>query len=85
MAELSKAKLKKLYKGIELDFEKRWEKDLDHHPKAMELMDHLMALDFHCNNDSFCWKRGGDGDNGEELLYALDCYFERLDKEASDG
>jgi hypothetical protein len=26
------------------------------------------------------WKTGGDGDNGEELMYHLDAFFEMLDK-----
>jgi hypothetical protein len=36
-------------------------------------------LDYYFCDDALGWKFGGDGDNGEDLLYALDCYFERLD------
>ena len=30
---------------------------------------------------SFYWKQGGDGDNGEALMYELDAFFELLDIE----
>ena len=81
---LSKKKLLKLYEGVTIDFGKRWEEGWDHHPKSVALFEHLRALDFHCNGDFFDWKVGGDGDNGEELMYALDVYFDRLDKVTND-
>jgi len=31
-------------------------------------------------DDHFCWKSGGDGDNGEQLMYQLDVLFERQDR-----
>ena len=43
-------------------------------------MEHIVALDFELNNDYFCWKTGGDGDNGEILMYLLDIFFEMKDK-----
>ena len=67
--------------GINLDPNSRWERGAEHHPKASELMDHIMALDFEFNDDFFCWKRGGDGDNGEFLLYLLDMFFELQDEQ----
>jgi len=55
------------------DIGKRWELGLDHHPKSEEvrkLMSKLgSGMDF-----------GGDGDDGEELLYYLDIYFELEDE-----
>lgn len=68
-------------KNINLDSNHRWENGIEHHPKSEELMDHLMALDFEVHSDFFCFKRGGDGDNGEELMYLLDMFFELKDKE----
>jgi hypothetical protein len=36
-------------------------------------------LDFIFLDDYFCFKSGGDGDNGEQLMYLLDIYFDELD------
>jgi len=59
--------------------DKRWEEGTEHHPKALELMEFLMDYDYKEMGDSLGWKIGGDGDNGENLLYALSVYFEYLD------
>ena len=59
----------------------RWSKGIRHHPKSIELMTHLAALDFELYGDYFGWKMGGDGDNGETLMYQMDAYFELKDKE----
>ena len=58
----------------------RWEKGLPHDPRSEELARTLAAIDFEAFDDSFCWKFGGDGDNGETLMYQLDIYFELRDK-----
>ena len=60
---------------------KRWEEGIDHHPKSIELMKFLKEHDFHDNDDSFEWKVGGDGDNGENLMFEMDVYFEQKDKD----
>lgn len=66
----------------EADINKRWENGTPHHPKSVELFNSLADIDFkHCS-DSFCWKSGGDGDNGETLMYAMDIHFERQDEAA---
>ena len=65
--------------GIELDINKRWEKGIDHHPKSLELMEAVSDIDFILCEDYFCWKTGGDGDNGESLMYEMDIYFEYQD------
>lgn len=64
---------------VERDINKRWEQGIDHHPKSEELMKALMKIDIELCNDYFCWKKGGDGDNGETLMYEMDIYFECLD------
>ena len=64
---------------VEIDVNKRWEEDIEHHPKSIELMDKLKEIDFKYGDDHFCWKTGGDGDNGEILMYEMDIYFERKD------
>lgn len=57
----------------------RWEEDIDHHPKSLELMTFMEKHDFNDYGDYFCWKTGGDGDNGETLMYEMDAYFEQKD------
>lgn len=69
------------YRDSELE-RNRWDEGAEHHPKAVELMKHIMALDFELYGDSFHFKEGGDGDNGETLLYMLSTYFEMLDYRA---
>ena len=59
----------------------RWEEGIEHHPMSVRLMDFLAEHDFCDYNDYFCWKTGGDGDNGESLMYEMDAFFEMLDKE----
>ncbi len=62
---------------IETDINKRWEEGTPHHPKSEELVHAITELDFEYGGDYFCFKVGGDGDNGEHLMYLLDIYFER--------
>ena len=57
----------------------RWGEGMDHHPKSQELMEFIAFHDFIDNEDGFCWKIGGDGDNGESLMYEMDAYFEQRD------
>ena len=66
---------------IDPKFDKRWEEGMDHHPKSIVLMEHIKEVDFHQGGDSFCWKTGGDGDNGETLMYEMDSFFEGQDEE----
>jgi len=65
-------------KGV-ISNNKRWEDGIDHHPESERLMEFIAEYDFHQNDDYFCWKKGGDGDNGEELMYLMDAYFEYRD------
>jgi len=61
---------------VEEDLGKRWEQGMDHHKKSKELYKEIAALDF-VNGDIFCFKSGGDGDNGEWLMSLMDVYFEK--------
>lgn len=63
-------------KKVEYNLTKRWEKGTPHHPKSEALYKRIEDLDFKHNSDYFCWKSGGDGDNGEQLMYLLDIIFE---------
>jgi hypothetical protein len=66
--------------GINLNINRRWEEGACHHPKSTELMAHISTLDWMVGNDRFCFKTGGDGDNGEHLMFILDIYFDHLEK-----
>lgn len=61
---------------VEKDINKRWEQGIEHHPNTVELFEALRKIDYEYGSDMFDWKCGGDGDNGEELMYHLDIYFE---------
>ena len=70
---------------VEYDINKRWEEGEDHHPDSKALFKRIADIDFkHCS-DSFCWKSGGDGDNGEALMYILDIIFDEDDEEFYEG
>jgi len=58
----------------------RWENGTPHHPMSIRLMKFLSDHDFKDYNDHFCWKMGGDGDNGETLMFQMDPFFEMLDR-----
>lgn len=66
--------------GINVDLNDRWTKGTEHHPNSSELMNHLEALDVMYGGDFFFFKTGGDGDNGEHLMFLMDLFFELKDK-----
>lgn len=74
-----KARCKKF--GIITDVNYRWEKGISHHPKSETMMKLIMEADMEFADDYFCWKVGGDGDNGESMMYLLDIIYELEDKE----
>lgn len=59
----------------------RWEAGTPHDPRSEEIYRGIAEIDFNLNNDSFCWKSGGDGDNGESLMYLMDEHFQRQDEQ----
>ena len=67
--------------GVEYDIGKRWNDGIDHHPRSIALFERLMEIDFNLCDDYFCWNKGGDGDNGETLMYELDILFDEDDAE----
>ena len=64
---------------VERDINKRWEQGIEHHDKSIEIVKALADIDIAYCDMYFDWKTGGDGDNGETLMYLLDIYFESLD------
>lgn len=61
--------------GIEIDCNVRWENGTAHHPKSEELMRFLAKFDFDEVDDYFGWNVGGDGDNGETMMYEMDVFL----------
>jgi hypothetical protein len=62
-----------------IDVNTRWEQGIAHDPRSKEMVRWIAAYDFEFCDDYFCWKVGGDGDNGETLMYELDEYFAAKD------
>jgi hypothetical protein len=58
----------------------RWEEGVPHDPRSIKIANGIAEIDFNECSDSFGFKFGGDGDNGETLMYLLDVYFEREDQ-----
>jgi len=58
----------------------RWTEGTPHHPRSERLMEFLQEHDAEDYDMAFDWKTGGDGDNGETLMYQMDAFFEMLDK-----
>jgi hypothetical protein len=69
--------------NIETDITKRWENGIEHHPKSVQLAKEIATIDWLYGNDSLCFKFGGDGDNGEHLIYLLDILFDFQDKQTN--
>lgn len=67
-------------KSYEDNIGDRWSKGVPHHPKSYQLMKYLESIDFNLYGDYFGWKVGGDGDNGETLMYQMDAFFEAQDR-----
>jgi hypothetical protein len=61
---------------VEKNITTRWERGIPHHPRSTHIVRQLAAIDFAYGGDFFCFKIGGDGDNGEHLMYLLDILFE---------
>ena len=63
---------------VETDINKRWEQGVEHHPQSISMYNTIAALDFKYAGDSFSFSSGGDGDNGETLMYLLDIHYETI-------
>jgi len=67
--------------AITIPVDERWEKNIPHDSRSEEIYKWLEEYDFKHGSDFFCWKSGGDGDNGEWLMFELDEFFAAKDKE----
>jgi hypothetical protein len=57
----------------------RWEDGISHHPMSERLVSFMAHHDFNDYDDSMEISVGGDGDNGEHMMYLMDTFFEMLD------
>ena len=69
--------------NVEYDINQRWASGTPHHPKSEEIMRRIDQLDWALLNGYFDFKTGGDGDNGEQLMYLLDIFFEEQEEDAN--
>lgn len=59
--------------------EDRWEQGVDHDERTYSIYRFLQEYDHKFNDSELDLKSGGDGDNGETLMYLLDEYFAAVD------
>ena len=71
--------------GIVWDCGVRWEQGIDHHPEAKKIFEMIAEGDFYFTDDYFCWRSGGDGDNGEALMFGLSVILELRDAENDEA
>jgi hypothetical protein len=57
----------------------RWEQGIDHDERSVEIFEFMAKYDSKFGGDSMELSSGGDGDNGESLMYLLDEYFAAKD------
>lgn len=63
----------------------RWDEGVEHHPMSEKLVSFMADHDYNDYDDAMCIKTGGDGDNGEHMMYLMDAFFEMLDKDNIDA
>lgn len=76
---------RKYTKIKELTISQRWEQGLEHDSRSTAIYTNIAEIDFFENGNAFNFKAGGDGDNGETLMYLLDVHFEREDMKALEA
>lgn len=66
--------------GIEADIGVRWEEGMDHHPDSIAAIEAMALVDWKLCGLALDISTGGDGDNGETMMYMLDIFYEARDK-----
>ena len=59
--------------------DERYEQGIDHDPRSIAIYRHVKKLDDEECEGSLRLTSGGDGDNGEHIMYLMDDYFWELD------
>ena len=62
----------------------RWGNGVNHHPMSRRIMEFISEHDMEDYSGHFDWKYGGDGDNGEQLMFEMDAFFEMIDLEKNN-
>ena len=62
------------------DIATRWSEGIEHHPESIKLMKEMQEVDL-ANDLAFDLKTGGDGDNGELLMFIMDIVFEQRENQ----
>ena len=62
------------YENPDPTFQQRWENGKPHHPMSISLMKHMIEVDS-SNGSPLDLKMGGDGDNGETIMYLMDSFW----------
>lgn len=65
------------------EVERRWEQGIDHDPRSVALYHRIAEIDKEMGGDFFWFRHGGDGDNGEHLMFLLDIHFEQEDRKGA--
>jgi hypothetical protein len=55
-----------------MDIGERWEKGIPHKPEVDKLVHLISKMDWAMNSGALDIKMGGDGDNGEDIMFILD-------------
>lgn len=63
-----------------VEYGDRWSLGIPHNPKSKELFKRINELDWELMNGYFDFRSGGDGDNGETLMYLFDVFFDEQEK-----
>ena len=66
-------------KELGLTSKDRWSEGIEHHPMSERAVRFISEHDFKDYSMHFDWRVGGDGDNGETLMYSLSVQLELLD------
>ena len=74
----------KKFNRLKDEINRRWEEGVPHDPRSEDLYRSIAELDSAIGDDYFCFKSGGDGDNGEHLMYLLDINFMLKDQKKGD-
>ncbi len=64
-----------------LSVKERGEQAVLHDSRSIKIAHEMARIDVRYGDDTLDLKFGGDGDNGEHLMYLLDIYFEGLSSE----
>ena len=62
-----------------MNIDERWEKGIPHNPKSEDLYKKIKKID-NDNGGELDLRSGGDGDNGEHLMYIFDIIFDEKPK-----